>query len=120
VAWYLFYRNDTGDLVSEGDAIPAGLDTNIYTALDVGTRPNWSLKSWNPTTHQVFDTPLPLIIDRMDDIQQRLLNDPDFITVWNGLNATRKQQLRTGMNRIFSILLGASRFRQEDEKFEVG
>jgi hypothetical protein len=119
MAWYFFINNANGDLVSEGSTVPEGIDTDVYEVRDVVTRPDWTVKSWNPTLKQLFDRPLPILIDRLDDIEARFLADPDFSAVWAALNATRKAQLRTGIMRVLASFIGARRFRQEDERVEV-
>lgn len=119
MAWYFFIRNDTGDLVSEGSAIPEGIDTQVYEVRDVGSRPDWTVKAWNPTLKTLYDRPLPILIDRLDDIEAWLLNDADFLAIWNTLNATRKQQVRTGIRRVLAKLLGTRQFRDESERVEV-
>ena len=119
MSWYLIINNATGDVVSEGSESPEGIDTQVYEVRDVGARPDWQAKAWNPQTKQVFDRPLPILIDRLDDIQARFLNDPDFSAVWATLNATRKQQLKTGIMRVLGQLIGVRRFRQENEAAEL-
>lgn len=119
MAWYFFINKANGDLVSEGSTVPEGIDTNVYEVRDVGERPNWTVKAWNPSQKVIFDRPLPILIDRLDDIEARFLADPDFAAVWGALNATRKQQLRTGLMRILASFIGARRFRQEDERVEL-
>ncbi len=119
MAWYFFVRKDNGDLVSEGSAIPSNLDTATYDTLDVGTRPDWGIKVWDPTTRQLVDRPIPILIDRLDDVQARFLADPDFSAVWNALSAARKTQLRTGIMRVLAQFIGHLRFRQEDAPVEV-
>lgn len=120
MAWYFFVNKANGDLVSEGSVVPLGIDTTVYDVTDVGTRPDWTVKAWNPTTRQLFDVPLPILIDRLDDIQARFLADPDFAAVWAALNATRRTQLRTGIMRVLASIIGGLRFRQEDERVEIG
>jgi hypothetical protein len=117
--WYLFNRKDTGDLVSEGDAIPAGLDTTIYETQQLVDRPDWTVKAWNSTTKTLYDRPIPILIDRLDDIQARFLADPDFSAVWATLNATRRTQLKTGIMRILASILRDRRWRQENEDAEI-
>jgi hypothetical protein len=117
--WYFFIQKDSGDLVSEGSTVPEGIDTNVYEVRDVGDRPDWTVKAWNPAIKQLFDRPLPILIDRLDDIQARFLADPDFAAVWGALNATRRTQLRTGTARVLASLIGSRRFRQEDEAAEL-
>ena len=117
--WYFFVRKDNGDLVSEGSVIPPNLDTTTYDTIDIGTRPNWSVNVWNPATRQLVARPIPILIDRLDDIHARFLADPDFAAVWATLNATRRTQLRTGIMRVLASIFGARRWRQEDEAAEI-
>jgi hypothetical protein len=118
-SWFLIINNATGDVVSEGSESPPGIDTQVYEVRDVGTRPDWTVKSWNPATKSLFDRPVPISIDRLDDIQARFLADVDFNAVWTSLNAARKTQLRTGIMRVLSQLIGNRRFRQENEVVEL-
>jgi hypothetical protein len=118
MSWFLFIRKSDGDLVSEGSVVPEGIDTEAYEVRDVGMRPDWTVRAWNPATRQLFDRPLPILIDRLDDIQARFLADPDFAAVWGSLNAARRTQLRTGIMRVLASLIGGRRFRQEDDAVE--
>lgn len=119
MSWYFFINKQSGDLVSEGAVVPAGIDTNVYEVRDVVARPDWTTKVWNPTTKALTDRPIPLLIDRLDDIEARFLADADFAAVWATLNAARKTQLRTGIMRVLGQLVGAKRFRQESEPVEL-
>ncbi len=119
MSWWFFINKANGDLVSEGSTVPAGIDTTVYEVRDVVDRPDWTVKQWNPTTKTLFDRPLPILIDRLDDVQARFLNDPDFAAVWATLNATRKAQLKTGIMRVLAQFIGARRFRQESDPVEV-
>lgn len=118
--WYLFVRKADGDLVSEGSAVPEGLDTAVYEVQELPDRPDWAVKVWNPAQRVLFDRPLPILIDRLDDIQARFLADPDFAAVWGALNQTRRAQLRTGIGRVLASIIGVRRFRQENEEVELG
>lgn len=117
--WHLIYRQDTGSLVSETSIVPPNLDMRLYSVLDVDERPDWTVKAWNPETRQLYDRPLPVLIDRLDDIEALLLADDDFLATWNNLNATRKGQVRAGLRRVFAYLLGTKQFRRENEKLGV-
>lgn len=117
--WFLFVLKSNGDLVSEGSMVPAGLDTDVYEVQEHAERPDWTVKAWNPATKVLFDRPLPILIDRLDDIEARFLADADFAAVWAALNVTRRTQLRTGIMRVLAALIGARRFRQEDERVEI-
>ncbi len=119
MAWFFFIRRADGDLVSEGSVVPDGIDTEVYDVRDVEVRPDWTVKAWNPTTRALFDRPLPILIDRLDDIQARFLADPDFAAVWGALNTTRRTQLRTGTARVLASLIGTLRFRQENDRVEI-
>lgn len=117
--WHLFIRRSDGDLVSEGSVVPEGLDTAVYEVQELPERPDWTVKAWNPGQRVLFDRPLPILIDRLDDIQARFLADPDFAAVWGSLNATRRTQLRTGIARVLRGILGRLQFRQENDPVEV-
>ncbi len=117
--WYFFIRTSDGDLVSEGSFVPDGLDTTIYEVRDVGDRPDWTVKAWNAATKALYDRPLPILIDRLDDIQARFVADADFAAVWAGLNAAKKAQLKTGTMRVLASILRDRRFRQEGEEVEL-
>ncbi len=117
--WYLFIRNDNGDLVSEGSIVPANIDTAVYEVRDVGTRPDWTVVAWNPSLKTLYTRPLPILIDRLDDIQARFLADADFAAVWGPLSTSRKAQLKTGVMRVLAQLIGSLRFRQENDRVEV-
>jgi hypothetical protein len=119
MAWYFFIRKDNGDLVSEGSVVPPNLSTATYDTMDVGERPDWGTNVWDPATRQLVARPIPILIDRLDDIQARFLADPDFAAVWAGLNATRRTQLRLGIMRVLAQLIGGRRFRQESEAVEL-
>ncbi len=119
MSWYFFIRNDNGDLVSEGALVPEGINPSVYEIRDVGSRPDWAVKVWDPATKTLLDRPIPLLIDRLDDIQARFLADADFFAVWGSLNAARKTQLRTGIMRVLAQLIGSRRFRQENDAVEL-
>jgi hypothetical protein len=120
MSWYLFIRQDNGDIVSEGSTVPAGLDLSPYEVRNVGERIDWAVKVWNRDTRTITDRPPPILIDRIDDLQARFMADPDFSAVWNALNATRKTQLRTGIGRVLASVLRSFRFRDEAEEVEIG
>ena len=126
--WYFFIKVDNGDLVSEGSVVPQHLlvcmETNpdpgcVYHVRELADRPDWTVRLWDRISRQLVDRPLPILIDRLDDIQARFLADPDFSAVWASLNATRRTQLRTGIQRVLASIVGARRFRQEDEVVEL-
>lgn len=127
MTWYLVVNKTNGDAVSEASdpssdpatALP-NVDRTKYDLFSVGAnRVDWSVKLWNPTTRQLFDRPVPILIDRLDDIQARFLADPDFSAVWNALSAARKTQLKTGIMRVLAQIVGTKRWRQESEPVEV-
>lgn len=120
MAWYLFYKKDTGDMVSEGSTVPTNLDTAVYGVLDVGTRPVWSLTGWNPTQRALYTLPLPVLIDRIDDLNAWMQADTDFAAVWQTLSTARKTQIRQGIGRVLARFVGGLRFRQADDPVEVG
>jgi hypothetical protein len=128
MAWYLFYNPNTGDLVSSGSALPEHLavcleptpnPACLFHVRDVGESPDWAVKLWDRLTRTLVDQPVPILIDRLDDIQTRLLADPDFVARWNALNVNQRNQLRTGIMRVLAALVGSRRFRQEDERVEL-
>lgn len=130
MAWYLFIQDSNGDLVSEGSVVPEHLLVCMESAPDPGCvyhvreltdRPDWTVRLWDRLSRALVDRPLPILIDRLDDIQARLLADADFAAVWNGrLNAVQQAQLRLGLDRVLDAFLGASRFRGASEPVEVG
>jgi hypothetical protein len=128
MAWNLFIQRDNGDLVSEGSAIPEHLlpcmegsedPACVFSVRTIEERPDWTVRIWDRLSRALVDRPLPILIDRLDDIQARFLADPDFAAVWGSLNAARKTQLRQGIMRVLASLIGARRFRQEDEVVEL-
>jgi hypothetical protein len=129
MTWNLFIQRDNGDLVSEGSAIPAHLlpcmegsedPACVYSVRQIEDRPDWTVRLWDRLSRALVDRPIPILIDRLDDIQARFLADPDFLAVWNSLNATRKTQLRNGIMRVLASMLRSLRFRQESEEVELG
>ncbi len=118
--WNLFIRKSDGDIVSEGSIVPEGLDATVYEVQEHPERPDWTVKAWNPSTRALYDRPLPILIDRLDDIQARFMADADFAAVWNSLNAARKTQLKTGIMRVLAFIFRSLRWRGENEEVEVG
>jgi hypothetical protein len=127
MAWNLFIQRDNGDLVSEGSEVPAHLlqcmegsenPACTYSVREVAERPNWTVQTWDRLTRAITNRPIPILVDRLDDIQARFLADPDFAAVWGSLNATRRTQLRTGIMRVLASLIGVRRFRSEDDTVE--
>ena len=127
VPYYGLVDPQTGDLTSvgteamfEGGVRPEG---NIYAnceIIDFGSQsPNFQLKVWDRVGKVMRDRPAPIIISRLDDFQQRLLNDPDFSTAWAALNATRRQQIRDGFRRVLAQMLGSQQFRGESDEVEL-
>lgn len=128
MSWYFFIQADNGDLVSEGSIVPEHLlvcmETNpdpgcVYHVRELADRPDWTVRLWDRLSRNLVDRPLPVMIDRLDDIHARLLADPDFVARWNALNQNQRNQLRTGIMRVLAALIGARRFRQEDEAVEL-
>lgn len=119
--------DEQGDLVSvgteamfEGGVRPEGNTYANFEIVDFGAvGPNFALKVWARAGKRLVDRPAPIIISRLDDFQQRLLNDPDFSVVWTALNATRKQQLRDGLRRVLGQMLGPQQFRGESDDVEL-
>lgn len=126
--WYGLVNPETGDLASvgtesmfEGGIVPGlGEQYQGYNVIVFGeTAPNWSMLTWDVPTQSVVPRPAPVIISRLDDIEQWLLADPDFILMWNALNQTRKTQLRNGWRRVMARLLGQQQWRGESEDVEL-
>jgi len=123
--WYGLVDPTTGQLSGVGTQamFPDGnLDAfdGVYDVVEFGTAPpDFSGKVWNPTERSLVDRPLPVWIDRLDDIEGWFLADPDFAAVWATLNATRKQQLRTGIRRVLARVAGGRRMRQAEEPPEL-
>lgn len=127
MAWYFFINPNDGDLVSEGSTVPSHLTQCLeanpnpacaYVVREVAERPDWTQFTWDNLTRALVARPVPILIDRLDDMQARFLNDADFVAVWNGLNATRRTQLRTGISRVLAQMVGALRFRRETDRVE--
>lgn len=128
MSWYFFIKRDNGDLVSEGGVVPEHLAQCMegseapgcfYSVRDVVDRPDWTVRIWDENTRQLVDRPLPVLVDRLDDIQARLLADPDFVARWNALNQNQRNQLRTGIMRVLAALIGGRRFRGENDPVEL-
>lgn len=127
MAYYGLVDPTTGDLISigteamfEGGERPQGNTYAGWDIVDFGpTAPNGALKVWDRIQRIWIDRPIPARFSRLDDFQQRLLNDPDFSTVWNSLNATRKTQLRDGLRRVLGQMLGGQQWRDESEEVEL-
>jgi hypothetical protein len=117
--WYLFVKRDTGELASEGSEVPPSLDTAVYDVQEHPARPDWTVKAWNPALKAVYDRPLPVLVDRLDDIEARFLADPDFAAVWGSLNAARRTQLRQGILRVLAGVLRSLRFRRPEDGVEL-
>lgn len=128
MAWYLFIQRDNGDLVSEGSEIPSHLASCMegseaaqcaYSVREAVDRPAWETQVWDRNTRALVNRLPPVLIDRLDDIQARLMADPDFVARWNALNTNQRNQLRTGIMRVLAALVGGRRFRAEDERVEL-
>lgn len=110
--WYAYIRNTDGALLSLAQAAsdPPPDVTRTLLAVDP-TDPAWM---YDPATRAFVARPAKVLIDRLQD----MLDNPayaDFVTVWQGLNATRKNQLRTMLIR----LLGRQRYRAQSEEVEL-
>jgi hypothetical protein len=99
----------------EGSADPSC----TYVVRDVGESPDWSTHTWDEGTRTLVERLPPVLIDRLDDIQTRLMADPDFAARWQALNPTQRTQLRTGIMRVLAALIGGRRFRDENEAIEL-
>lgn len=119
--------DQSGDLVSvgtesmfEGGVRPGGNTYANCEIVDFGQQsPNFQLKVWDKAAKVMRDRPTPIIISRLDDFQQRLINDPDFSAAWAAMNAQRKQQLRDGIRRVLGQMLGNYQYRGESDEVEL-
>ena len=123
--WYGLVDPATGELKSVG-TIAMFPDGNlnafdgIYDVIEFGeTAPNFATHLWSTVLRQLVVRPAPIIVSRLDDFEAWLLADPDFLVVWNALNATRKAQVRLGLRRILTRMLGAQATRHESEPPEL-
>lgn len=123
--WYGLVEPDTGNLVSVGTEamFPDGnMDAfaGQYDVVEFGVdRPDFSGKMWSSSLRAIIDRPPPVILSRLDDIDDLLLADPDFSTLWGNLNATRRNQLRIGLRRVIGRILGSHVSRYPDESMEL-
>jgi hypothetical protein len=123
--WYGLVDPATGALISVGTIgmFPDGnLDAfdGIYDVHEFGlVAPNFATHLWSTTLRQLATRPAPVIVSRLDDFEAWLLSDPDFLLAWNALNATRKAQVRLGMRRILTRMLGSQVNRQQEETPEI-
>lgn len=123
--WYGLVDITTGELKSVGTAamFPNGnLDAfdGIYDVHTFGeTQPDFAAKLWSMALRSLIDRPPPVLVSRLDDVEQWLLADADYALVWANLNATRRNQLRIGLRRVVQRLLGAQVNRHQDEPAEI-
>jgi hypothetical protein len=123
--WYGLVDPATGALISVGTIgmFPDGnLDAfdGVYDVVEFGAnRPNFATHLWSTTLRQLVVRPAPVIVSRLDDFESWLLADPDFLLAWNSMNATRKGQVRLGMRRILTRMLGSQVNRQQEETPEI-
>lgn len=111
MTWRAYYLAATGELQSEGsggfpDTLPPG-----WTFKEYPDRPDIHSLMWDNAARDFIARPPKVLVDRLDD----LLTVPEFLTVWNSLNATRKTQIRTALIR----LLGNHRYRNQGEPLEI-
>ena len=123
--WYGLVEPTTGELKSVG-TIAMFPDGNlnafdgIYDVIEFGTTaPNFATHLWSMALRALIDRPAPVLVSRLDDFETWLLSDPDFLVVWNALNATRKAQVRLGIRRILTRMLGTQVNRHESETPEL-
>lgn len=123
--WYGLVEPITGELKSVG-TIAMFPDGNlnafdgIYDVVEFGpTVPSFATHLWSTTLRQLVVRPAPIIVSRLDDFEAWLLADSDFLVAWNALNATRKAQVRLGIRRILTRMLGGQVNRRESESPEL-
>ena len=112
MTWFAVFESATGRLHSVGEVLADPLPDWLESII-IADKPDETLM-WDENTRLFVSRPAKVFIDRLQDI----LTDPnysEFVTVWNGLNATRKTQLRNAMIR----LLGGARFRNQSEPVEI-
>jgi hypothetical protein len=125
MAWFGVVQPSSGELLSLGtEAMFPNGDINAFVGrfdrVDFGeTRPDFAVKRWNVTTRALEDRPLPVLISRLDDIEAWLQADADWVAVWTSLNAARRTQIRTGLRRILTRLMGPRTMREENEQAEL-
>ena len=128
--WYGLVNQTTNDLASvgteamfEGKVYPGTTYTSGAQTFDVitfgETAPDWATLTWDAPTRSIKPRPAPVLISRLDDVEQWLLSDPDFLFAWNNLSATRKARLRDGWRRVVAKLLGGQVWRGESEEVEI-
>lgn len=110
--WYAYIRDTDGALLSLAQtdgSPPTGVSRTLLTVDP--TDPAWM---YDPAPRAFVARPAKVLIDRLQD----MLDNPayaDFVTVWQGLSAARKNQLRTMLIR----LLGRQRYRAQSEEVEL-
>jgi hypothetical protein len=113
MAWYAIYNTANGALESIGSSDEMPSIPN-KTTLELVERPDLSAVMWDEVTRSFIARPAKVLIDRLNDIQTNP-NFADFMTVYNGLNATNKTRLRNMIIR----LLGNRRYRSQSESVEI-
>ena len=113
--WYLFIRKDDGELASVATASPphllpcrenddAGQPLTPDPACDYHVRhladpPNWAVRMWDRLSRQLVDRPIPVLIDRLDDIEARFQAGFGLI-VMQGMRCTDKDSVQFSAVRI--------------------
>lgn len=112
--WFAYVEDATGLLVSIGTidqpSLPAGI-VQIAANVPDPLEPKWV---WDTATRSFINRPAKVLIDRWQDLLTSA-SYSDFQTVYNALNATRKQQIQAVLLR----LLGTQRWRSASEGTEL-
>lgn len=116
--WKLIVDRQSGEIVSEGTVLAPGIE-ETHDVIDVGTKPADG-RRWNPANRTFEERPAPVLVDRLDDVQDRFQANADFMAVYGPLSAARKAQLRTGIRAVLSDLLRHLRYRRQGERIELG
>jgi hypothetical protein len=123
--WYGLVDPATGELKSVGteamfpdgnlDAFAGVYDVHAFGA----NQPDFATHRWSETTRTLEPRPAPVLVDRLDDIEQWLMADPDFAAAWQSMNQTQRTAIRTGIRRVLVRVAGGRRYRQTDEPAEL-
>src|SRR5687768_12873732 len=98
--WHALCDKATGDLRSLGTVLPE--DASPWDVIELGTeRPDLAAVRWNDAARAFEPCPAPVLIDRADELRDRLQAafqaNTDFMTVFNSLTNARKTALRDAM-----------------------
>ncbi|MCC6192057.1 MAG: hypothetical protein IT318_23760 [Anaerolineales bacterium] len=114
MAWQALYETATGRLVSVGSVVAEPLPAGL-AALALAGPPNVDGEMWDAGTRAFVARPAKVLIDRLDDLITDSRYSADLIALWNALNATNRNRLRTGLIR----LLGSQRWRTAGEAVDL-